>query len=315
MKALRWVWPQLFPFYLLLWLNGILLRLTLRDSVDVLAPLYYVTPWPVLMALTLPLVWQFRRQPWMFFGAIALTHIFAGLWLMRSWSDRAPSHEPSDLRVVQWNVARPVRRFPAIAERLRGYDADLITVAEPLQQNDKGRERWREAFRDYKVEFTEGNMLCLVRGEVTARKSGLLAPSSYYSYFDAVIGGREVRVLQVDISGVPTLPRRVALTKLAELADSLRDRPLVVLGDFNTPRDSVHLAGLRKNFVNTFEKAGDGLGETWPMPFPVLSLDQMWCDQQLLPVRCHHEITFRSDHRPLIAELRFAPASEKRVEQ
>jgi endonuclease/exonuclease/phosphatase (EEP) superfamily protein YafD len=314
-KILRWLGHQIFPLLLIFWLNGLVLRVTVRDSVDLLAPLYYMTPWPVLAALTLPLVWRVRRQPPMVFGSIVITHVFLALWIMEDWRSGQPSRDPSDLRVVQWNVDRPVRRFPAIAQRLRAYDADLITVAEGLTRDDKGRERWREAFSDYKVEFTPGNMLCLVRGEVTARQSGLLTPASYYSYFDVVIGGRELRVLQVDISGVPTQPRREAMTKLTELANSLRDRPLIVLGDFNTPRDSVHFAELRKTFVNTFEAVGIGSGETWPMPLPVLSLDQIWCDRGLVPVRCHHEITFRSDHRPLIAELRFAPASKERVEQ
>lgn len=305
MRALRWLAGQLFPITLIVWLNGIVLRLSVRDSASLLAPLYYVTPWPVLAALTLPLVWRVRRQPQMVFGAIVLTHVFLAMWIMEDWRTGQPSREPADLRVVQWNVGRPEWRFPAIAERVRGFDADLITVAEPLTRTLEGSERWREAMSGYSVEFTPGNLLCLVRGEVLTRTSGWLAPASYYSRFDVRIKGRELTVLQVDIDGVPAHSRRPALERLGELAAELHDRPLIVLGDFNTPRDSVHFAGLRKHLANTFETAGLGSGETWPMPLPVLSLDQIWCSPGLVPVRCHHEVTFRSDHRPVVAELRF----------
>ncbi|MEQ1858761.1 MAG: endonuclease/exonuclease/phosphatase family protein [Chthoniobacteraceae bacterium] len=306
MNALRWIGRQFFPLLLIVWLNGIVLRVTLRDSVDLLAPLYYITPWPVLAFLTLPIVWRFRRQPQMVFASIAITHVFLAMWIMEHWRTGQPSHEAADLRVVQWNVARPVHRFPSIASRLRGYDADLIAIAEVLPRNGRGRERWSETFAGYAAEFAGGNLLCLVRGEVTARESGSLGPGSYFARYDVRIKGRDLRVLQVDISGVPMQSRRAPLARLTQLADSLRDRPLIVLGDFNTPRDSAHFAELRKNFVNTFETAGIGSGETWPMPLPVLSLDQMWCGKGLTPVRCHHEITFRSDHRVLVSDLRFS---------
>jgi len=304
-KALRWLGRQLFPLLVIVWLNGLALRLTVRDSVDFLAPLYYATPWPVLAFLTLPLVWRVRRQPRMVFGSIVLTHVFLAMWIMEGWRTGQPSREPADLRVVHWNVSRPVGRFPAMAQRLREFDADILAIAEALPRSGQGAGRWRAAFGDYIAQFAPGNTLCLVRGEVIARESGALGPASYYSRLDVRVKGRDLRVLQVDISGVPAQSRREPLTKLAQLVESLGDRPLVVLGDFNTPRQSVHFTALRKNLVNTFEKAGLGSGETWPMPLPVLSLDQMWCSKQLVPVRNRHEITFRSDHRAVVADLRF----------
>lgn len=302
---MRWLGRQLFPLMLIVWLNGLVLRLTVRDSIDLLAPLYYATPWPVIAFLTLPLVWKFRRQPQMVFGSIVLTHVFLAMWIMEDWRTGQPSTEPADLRVAHWNVSRPVGRFPALARRLREFDADILAIAEALPRSGQGAERWRETFSDYSVQFGPGNVLCLVRGEVTAHESGSLGPASYYSRLDVHVKGRDLRVLQVDISGVPAQSRREPLAKLAQLVESLRDRPLVILGDFNTPRHSVHFEALRKNLVNTFETAGLGSGETWPMPLPVLSLDQIWCSKNLVPVRNRHEITFRSDHRAVVTDLRF----------
>lgn len=305
MKVIRWLGHQLFPLLVIVWLNGIVLRLTLRDSIDLLAPLYYATPWPVLAFLTLPLVWRVRRQPQMVFGSIVLTHVFLAMWIMEDWRTGQPSRELADLRVAHWNVSRPVGNFPSIVQRLREFDADILAVAEALPRTGEGAQRWREAFTDYSVQFVPGNLLCLVRGEVAVGESGWLGPHSYYSRFDVRVKGRELYVLQVDISGVPAQSRREPLAKLAQITESLRDRPLIVLGDFNTPRHSVHLEALRKKMVNTFETAGLGSGETWPMPLPVLSLDQIWCSKNLVPVRNRHEVTFRSDHRAVVADLRF----------
>jgi len=304
-KALRWLARQLYPLALVLWGNGVLLRLTVRDSAQLLAPLYYATPWPVLALLTLPFIYTFRRQPRMVFAVIIAAHLFLGAWLIESWRSDEPSTAPADLRIVQWNVARPAWRFEGIAERVRAFDADLVAISEPIERTGSGEERWREALRGYAAEFTPGNMLCAVRGEVLSRATGLLAPASYFSRFEVRIKGREFTLLQIDIDGVPAHSRREPLTKLAELVASMKGRPLVLLGDFNTPRDSVHIAPLRSLLVNAFETAGIGSGETWPVPLPVLSLDQIWCGGGLAPVRCRHGVTFRSDHRPVVAELRF----------
>jgi endonuclease/exonuclease/phosphatase family metal-dependent hydrolase len=68
----------------------------------------------------------------------------------------------------------------------------------------------------------------------------------------------------------------------------------------------VYIEPLRSELSNTFEKAGKGCGDTWPSFLPVLSLDQIWCGKGLKPVRCSHGVTFRSDHRPVLAELAFS---------
>ena len=313
-KSSRWrsilgfLGAQLFPVLVIVWINGLIVRTTVRDSVDLVAPLYYATPWPVLAVLTLPFIWTFRRQPKMVFGVIVLAHLFGGAWLLEDWRSGEPSKEPSDLRVVQWNVDRPVSGIPTVAKRLRDYDADILAVSEPMPKIEPGDpERWRREFPEYEAQFAPGNILCLIRGEAKLLQTGFYGPASFYALYDVLIRDREFRVLQVDGNANPTTPRRGSLIQLTALADSLRDRPLVVIGDFNAPRDSVHIAGMRTHFTNAFEAAGFGCGATWPAPLPLLSLDQVWCGAGLIPVRCRHEVTFHSDHRPVVAELKFAP--------
>lgn len=305
MKALGWLLRQLYPLYVVIWINGLVLRLSVRDSVDGLAALYYATPWPVLTLLTIPFIWVVRRQPRMVFATIIVVHLFFGAWIMESWRGAGESKAPSDLRVVHWNVARPVQRFPGIAETLQSYDADVLTVAEPLSDDGSERTPWITAFPTYSAQFAPGNLLCLIRGAVENRQVGSLGSACYYALYNARIRDREIRILQVDLNGVPTFSRREPLQKLAALVETLGDRPLVIAGDFNTPRDSVHYAPLRKSVVNSFESAGTGSGETWPIFFPVLSIDQIWSNPQLTPVRSHHDVSWRSDHRAVVAEFSF----------
>ncbi len=314
MKILRWLADRLFPLGVVVWAQGILLRFTLRDSVDGLAPLYYATPWPVIAALTLPLSWRFRRNPQAVFAGLFLTHVFMGLWLLESARTGERPRAAADLRVVQWNVSRPVRNFPAVVQALREMQADVLAISEPLPERRGGeatpqtagmRAEWLRAFPGHAACFSEGNLLLLARGEITRTQAGPLAGGGAFALHDVRVRERALRVLQSDLEARPTRSRRAPLAELAEKVRALGDLPLVVLGDFNTPRDSVHFAPLRRELVNAFEKAGFGLGDTWPMPLPVLSLDQIWCGRGLAPLFCEHYGTLRSDHRPVVADLRF----------
>jgi vancomycin resistance protein VanJ len=235
---------------------------------------------------------------------LPFAHLLLGMWLMESWRSGQPSREPADLRVVHWNVGRPSARFAGIARVLREYDADVYTIAEPVPRSGKGGD-WRQSFPGYAAEFAPGGLLCLVRGEISSRKIGQLGTACYYALYEARVKERDIRVLQVDLNGFPSFSRREPLRRLADMAEALRDRPLIIAGDFNTPRDSVHYEPLRKSFVDCFEKVGIGSGETWPMPLPVLSLDQVWTGWGIGPVRCRHDVSFRSDHRAVVSELRF----------
>jgi vancomycin resistance protein VanJ len=94
------------------------------------------------------------------------------------------------------------------------------------------------------------------------------------------------------------------------LADSLSDRPLIIAGDFNTPRDSVLFDPMRTHHSNAWEKAGSRGADTWPWPVPVLSLDQVWSNQWLKPLRCQTAGNWRSDHLWIEAEFVFGQTSD-----
>jgi endonuclease/exonuclease/phosphatase family metal-dependent hydrolase len=312
-RAVHWLGRQLFPLWVIVWLNGLFLRLTVRDSVELLAPLYYATPWPVLAVLTLPFAFVVWQNPKMVFGVLIVAHLFAGAWILESWRSNEPMQGVADLKIVHWNVNRPIRRLEGTVERIRQFDADVIAIAEPMPVERYGvpsrsaelKERWRRQLADHQSIFADGNLLLVVRGEIKSELHGKLAEDSFYSLYELAVKGREFRLLQVDIDGRPAKPRRAPAAELVSLADSLRDLPLIIAGDFNTPRDSVFLKPLRAHHQNAWESAGSRGADTWPWPFPVLSLDQIWSNSLLKPLRCQTAGNWRSDHLWVEAEFVF----------
>jgi endonuclease/exonuclease/phosphatase (EEP) superfamily protein YafD len=133
-------------------------------------------------------------------------------------------------------------------------------------------------------------------------ETGELGPNSYFALHRLRVRAREVNVLQVDLVAGPTKSRRAPLAQMAELAARTGGN-LIIAGDFNTPRESVHLEPLRAQFRHAFEAAGHGLAETWPSFAPALSLDQVWIGRQWQPSRCVNGWTWLSDHQLVVVDL------------
>ncbi|HSW44811.1 MAG TPA: endonuclease/exonuclease/phosphatase family protein [Phycisphaerae bacterium] len=101
----------------------------------------------------------------------------------------------------------------------------------------------------------------------------------------------------------PLWSRRERFGELDKLLRTLQNRQVVVMGDFNTPPDSTLFNPMRGRFDNAFEAADRGLHVTWPVPLPVLAIDQIWISRPAPLADCHLGWSARSDHRPVIVDL------------
>ena len=287
---------------------AVLVRLTVRDSLFGPSILFYITPWPVIAAgaaaTALFWRWKKRRLP---AAALALFAVAAlPVWLQSSWQRHPRPATRGALRVVHWNVSRPALGLPSIARWLRAQDADVITLAEGHSRRRSTLARWQAELPGYEVAELPGEMTCLIRGRILSREDHVLAAKSYCALIRAEVRGHPVTILLADIYGSPFRSRASAFTHLGTLALDYSAENLLVLGDFNTPRESALLWPLRAHLQNAFESAGDGLAETWPMLLPVLSLDQIWSGPGLRAVWCEHGHSLHSDHRAVIADFDFA---------
>jgi vancomycin resistance protein VanJ len=288
---------------------AILLRLTVRDRFFGPSILFYATPWPVLASgaagLALFFAWQKRRRS---AAALAFATVATlAMWLHSSWRGNQPLAPRGELRVILWNVSRPGHTLPAIADWLRAQDADVIALAEGHSRRRSTLARWQAGLPGYEALELQGEMTCLIRGRILSREERVLAANSYYALIRAEIRGRPLTILQADLNANPFRPRAHAFARLAALAQEHAAENLILLGDFNTPRESVLIEPLRGEMEHAFERAGSGLAETWPMPLPVLSLDQIWAGRGLRAMHCEHGWSFRSDHRAVVADFTFIP--------
>lgn len=302
---------------ILVWLlvaAGFLLRLTIQDRVHPWALIYYLTPIPALPIWLLIAAWLWGRetcstppQPW--FSIRRLNRIAAiafVFWSFQSeYMDRAQPARNEDLPIVFWNTARMPFGINVVASQIRDWNPTLIGLVEANAYRPDLVARWQSELPGYTVAGTHFEGLIAVKGTVNAQTSYDLLPNSFCEQFDVTIEEQNFTVLLVDIASQLNLSRERPLQELTDLVERLSDRPLIIMGDFNTPDDSVLFNPLRKHCRNAIRERGTGYAATWPMPLPVLTLDQIWVNELVDVSSCRYGATVYSDHRPAFSHLSF----------
>lgn len=281
-------------------------RLTVRDTIDGVAILYYAVP-PLAMTIFLVLAavgcaWlRWRRAA---VGLVGLS-LATGGWTGASafhWNPQ--QHDPTSIRILYWNAARGVMGWDAIVKAIRSYDADIIAIVEGAQGYEKERKFWAEQFPEYQARYGVDEMMILSRIPVGPQKFGFLARNGFSATYELRPEGRSRAWLTItDMTSHIGGRRQPQLEALAELMKPYASEPSIIVGDFNTPRDSVFLAGLREDYRHVFETAGRGFDATWPTFAPMLSIDQAWVSSRVRLLNAQLEWTLLSDHRPLVFEV------------
>jgi endonuclease/exonuclease/phosphatase (EEP) superfamily protein YafD len=300
-----WLLPAAALPAALLFALGLGLRLADYDGHPVLLAVRYATPWPVLAALAFGagvlLQWSGR-------GRAATGCLFAAVaclcaWWQSSHRDHPAQHAPRELRVAYWNAARPPARAHRTADYAASLDADLLGLGETGASSRHAPVAWRERFADRAIAPLGSGMMLVARGSIEVRETGSLGGPGQYGVAVATIDGVEWPVILVDLFAIPWYPRQPAFDRLQALVRQYASPRLIVMGDFNTPGDAPATDVLRHTMHDAFESAGHGWAETWPVPFPVLSLDHIWLSRELRALRCEHGWSWLSDHRPVIATV------------
>jgi len=288
----------------LMCLVGVVVRCTVADTSPSLAPLYYATPAPVLVALAgmAAVACRQRRRRL----AVAWLLLAGGLatWSVPHLLANRDSPPGSDsISVMCWNAARGVAGWDRVAGEVRSRSPDVVGLVEAGGTGPVRHRFWQEQCPGYSVSTLGSGMVLLVKGRVEQAGSGSLRGTGRFRRFDVSVRGHEFTLVLVDIEGSLRNPRQFPLKQLAARLEPLDDRPVILMGDFNTPSDSAWFEPIRERFDNAFDEAGDGYRPTWPVPIPVLDLDQAWGNRHIRWDTCLSGWTVTSDHRPLL--LRF----------
>jgi len=292
--------PLIFIFAL-----SLLVRLTARDRIGGLSTLYYATPLPVLSAIAflIGLSWFARKS---IKQSVSFLLVGAGclfVWGFANYHRESHPASPSNARLFFWNASRGTQGVEGMISHAAEFNADAIGIVESGVEK-KGREAaWRRGFQDKQICVLAGDMLFITAGEADCVESGELGHGGTYNVMITNLNGNTFTTILVDIDPNPFQSRKPAFTILTKVVEAHLQDNLIVMGDFNTPIDSIYFDHFRQQLVHSFENCGRGLSATWPMPLPVLTIDHLWVGKNIRLVNCQANWSHFSDHRSLTVDV------------
>jgi vancomycin resistance protein VanJ len=331
--ALKAVVPTLL---LAVWVVGVLLRVLVQDrAAGTPAYFYYATPPPVLAGLAFGAgLWWVIVRPRLFALAPAILGVACLIWAYSTtWFHNRPAAPASGAqRVLFWNVAHGTFGWPRVVQEIRTHDPDIIGLVEAVADLDlasltreEGRARraaeaehmrefWLKELPGYTPYVSPQGITLLTRGKLEQTTIDMLGGDNFTAFGYAVSGtiptsAGTLHVVVVDVSMDFSRSLWPPLARLHEILEAIADEPVLVVGDFNTPADSVAVAQLRGPFANAFETAGSGYAATWPVPVPVLTIDQAWYSHRVQLSRCNLGWSLASDHRCIELEAAVVPSA------
>ncbi len=275
---------------------GLLLQLTVRDSSPEAALGFYALPLPVTGGLLVLGALLSRRRRWRKFLLVAGGLVLSG-WVVRSYGWAYPV--TAQWKAMTWNLGRPQHPFPPLIALVKAEQPDVAVLIESGAIPPGAIPFYERSLPGYRLVVEGKGLACLVRGEPVDTSLHGLANGSDVARFRVRLSGKTWDIYAADLTASLLLPRAPQIVQLAQLARG--EGRTLVMGDFNTPLESVHLAPMRASFTEARQGPFRGFRETWFYNLPLLSLDQVWCSRDLQPVFAARRLGFASDHAPVIA--------------
>lgn len=287
---------------------GVFLQFGLKDRIPGISLLFYAMPKPCLAALAITLaIWP--RVRWRSRMAAALAAVtLAGLWISTSWHQpkpvaTTPRNPDQEVRILYWNLCRPTGVQEAMVKLVQEFQPHVAAFVEPGQGDMEARcKTYESLLPGYQAAWMPRGILWLSKVPSRYRARGKLEGIGAFARFDVDGLGPTFPVVVGDVYPNPFHSRKGQLAEILEHAQGRSDA--IMLGDFNTPLESVFFEPFRQNYTQALEQAGQGFQETWPLGFPLLSLDHLWLghDWQVVETRKLWSVP-DSDHAALLVTL------------
>lgn len=287
------------PLLGLCWLAGWLVR----DRENALIWLYFIPAPAVVVLCGLWFVFTHRQvKPALRLTVAVLGVLAAGKVLLVdcAWHRTRPASGPT-YRVVHWNAAHAPFGFKPILRAVQPDRPDILLLSETSRRPDLDLFAGRELHLPYF--FEDQGMAIASRFPVEPQGAITLANGRAWRVLLQTPTG-PLEIVAVDLMSHPTLNRRLPMEALGRwLENRTNTAPLLVVGDFNTPRDARVFRPLRRHLRHAYELAGCGWPYSWPLPVPMYAIDHAWVSPGIKVQRYDIESSRLSDHRRQVLDL------------
>jgi vancomycin resistance protein VanJ len=263
---------------------------------------YLPSVFPALVALVaclaLTLIKETRLVP---LGALlALPPAGMVAFVENQWIRPSSPHASSrPLRLVHWNIGYLDWGREEVFDALARRRAQVYVLSEVPRRLDTGT-LVEEVAPGYSV-VRFGSMAVLAEGTLGEGQRLVNERELKVNMVSWESSEGPLLIFAVDSASNLLVARDPLMKRVRALIEQYR--PDLVAGDFNAPRRSRSLSPPPPGYRHAYDAAGRGWSSTWPVPCPVLAIDQCLISERVAPVRYELYASPSSDHR--LQELDF----------
>ena len=285
-------------FALIAYVFLLIIHFIIKDHFRIFQIPFYAFSLPILVVGGVIITVLFYRPKSYFIFFICMTLVLIGIWLNNSYvfsSNEIPKDATS---VIFWNAAdKPTIHLDILSERIKTIRPDIIALAETKNASEADIEQLTKEFPSYEFQILEGDMMIGIKGRIDKITYKLEEQSYDINFVEAQLTTGPILIAFTDTFQDPRMDKRKTLGTVLQLI-SERNSDLIV-GDFNTPYESVHFRNYEKEHVS-FHDYGQGFSATWPFGLPLLEIDQIYVRKGVTPILLEKFYYNVSDHAMLV---------------
>ena len=286
--------------------------------------------WPTMLLAFLPsalllfptvalFVIVLRKRRWSLLPLNAIILVFGCIAIGGfRWSPHRPSSKVT-IRLLTLNVQDGAQGWDKVASTIRHASPDIICLQEA---DEKAAVALKTRLPAYQFTHLGGEIIATT-GRLFQIKGEPLPEGEGRAILGVTINchGKNVRVVTthcapVDYGVLEKLnPTEIGrhLTALASTQSQQRDAilhfigsdngPLVLCGDFNGPPTGIRYLRMTNRLSDAWDQAGQGFGYTLPATFPLLRVDWVLVNPQILVTAIQPQTEIGSDHRGVVVDF------------
>ncbi|WP_452597628.1 hypothetical protein [Pontimicrobium sp. MEBiC01747] len=278
----------------------IFIHFVLKDRLFPISIIFYATPLILIILLGYLIALFYRKQKTIVYPIIIFQFVLSFYWFNNYYFTQTKKPLSQTNSVLFWNVAKR-KQFPIhpIITHTKNNSCSIITLVEALHVNEQDLESLNTNLPNYSIKKLRGDMLLGVKGTIDSISYKYVDKQYKFNHIKTSINNVPTSVLIVDIYASPFINKKQPLIEVLDYANTHNID--IIVGDFNTPYESVHFTNYTK-WYSSFHNYNNGFSATWPYSLPLLELDQIWVSQPLRPDILNSYKYAVSDHKLLIAE-------------
>ncbi|MBJ7880224.1 endonuclease/exonuclease/phosphatase family protein [Gelidibacter salicanalis] len=280
----------------------LIIHFIVKDHYQLLQVFFYAFPLPILIFTGSTVTLLFYRTRTYFVLGICLILALVVYWFSTSYNFSNNTDIPKDASsILFWNAADgwdlPV---DVLMESISSMKPDIIGLVEAEYATVEDIDLLSTTFPQYEFRILKGNMLVGVKGRIENVIFKAEERSYHINFIEAQLRNGRISVAITDIFQSPTMDKKKAIETVLQFASQKKTD--LIIGDFNTPQESVHFKSFQTEY-RSFHEYGQGFTATWPFGIPLLELDQIFAKKNLTPILLKKFYYPESDHGMLVGYI------------